>query len=120
MELTVVLVIVVALGFDFLNGVHDASNSIATVVATRVLSPRQAVMWAAFFNFAAFLVLLGGVSDGAFPVSGPISAIVASAVVGVVMLVVYLGALAILRSRDLETGVAPLLNRVAGRSRADS
>jgi PiT family inorganic phosphate transporter len=56
MELTVVLVIVVALGFDFVNGFHDAANSIATVVSTRVLSPRQAVMWAAFFNFAAFLV----------------------------------------------------------------
>src|SRR5919108_5346160 len=56
MELTVVAVIVVALGFDFVNGFHDAANSIATVVATRVLTPRQAVVWAAFFNFAAFLV----------------------------------------------------------------
>ncbi|MSO78384.1 MAG: inorganic phosphate transporter, partial [Acidimicrobiia bacterium] len=43
-------------GFDFVNGFHDAANSIATVVSTRVLSPRLAVMWAAFFNFAAFLV----------------------------------------------------------------
>jgi len=49
-------VIAVALGFDFVNGFHDAANSIATVVATRVLSPRLAVAWAAFFNFAAFLV----------------------------------------------------------------
>jgi len=56
MELTVVLVIAVALGFDYVNGFHDAANSIATVVSTRVLSPRQAVLWAAFFNFAAFLV----------------------------------------------------------------
>jgi inorganic phosphate transporter, PiT family len=56
MELTVVAVIVVALGFDFVNGFHDAANSIATVVSTRVLSPRHAVAWAAFFNFAAFLV----------------------------------------------------------------
>ncbi|HEY8525658.1 MAG TPA: inorganic phosphate transporter [Acidimicrobiales bacterium] len=56
MELTVLLVIAVALGFDFVNGFHDAANSIATVVSTRVLSPRVAVMWAAFFNFAAFLV----------------------------------------------------------------
>jgi PiT family inorganic phosphate transporter len=55
-ELAVVLVIAVALAFDFLNGVHDASNSIATVVSTRVLSPRLAVIWAAFFNFAAFVV----------------------------------------------------------------
>ena len=49
-------VVLVALGFDFVNGFHDAANSIATVVSTRVLSPRLAVMWAAFFNFAAFLV----------------------------------------------------------------
>jgi PiT family inorganic phosphate transporter len=56
MELTVILVIAVALGFDYVNGFHDAANSIATVVSTRVLSPRQAVVWAAFFNFAAFLV----------------------------------------------------------------
>src|SRR5438876_8828931 len=52
----VVLVVIVALAFDFMNGFHDAANSIATVVSTRVLSPRLAVLWAAFFNFvAAFL-----------------------------------------------------------------
>ena len=45
----------VALFFDFLNGLHDAANSIATVVSTRVLSPQMAVLWAAFFNFIAFL-----------------------------------------------------------------
>lgn len=48
--------IVVALAFDFLNGLHDAANSIATIVSTRVLRPRYAVLWAAFFNFIAFLV----------------------------------------------------------------
>ncbi len=48
--------IVVALAFDFLNGLHDAANSIATIVSTRVLRPRYAVAWAAFFNFVAFLV----------------------------------------------------------------
>src|SRR5262245_37383797 len=47
--------IVVALAFDFINGLHDAANSIATIVSTRVLRPRYAVMWAAFFNFIAFL-----------------------------------------------------------------
>jgi PiT family inorganic phosphate transporter len=47
--------IFVALAFDFLNGLHDAANSIATIVSTRVLKPRYAVMWAAFFNFIAFL-----------------------------------------------------------------
>jgi PiT family inorganic phosphate transporter len=48
-------IIVLALVFDFVNGLHDAANSIATVVSTRVLSPRAAVVWAAFFNFIAFL-----------------------------------------------------------------
>jgi PiT family inorganic phosphate transporter len=48
--------ITVALAFDFLNGLHDSANSIATVVSTRVLRPRYAVMWAAFFNFIAFLL----------------------------------------------------------------
>src|SRR5687768_15038520 len=56
MSVGLVIVILVALGFDFVNGFHDAANSIATVVSTRVLSPRAAVAWAAFFNFAAFLV----------------------------------------------------------------
>src|SRR5215210_6669691 len=49
-------VIAIAFAFDFTNGMHDAANSIATVVATRVLSPRFAVIWAAVFNFIAFLV----------------------------------------------------------------
>jgi PiT family inorganic phosphate transporter len=52
----IILLIAVALLFDFLNGLHDAANSIATIVSTRVLSPRYAVAWAAFFNFVAFLV----------------------------------------------------------------
>src|SRR6266481_969758 len=49
----VVFIVVVALVFDFINGFHDAANSIATVVSTRVLTPLQAVVWAAFFNFVA-------------------------------------------------------------------
>ncbi|MEW6702520.1 MAG: inorganic phosphate transporter [Bacteroidota bacterium] len=56
MTIAVVLLILLALTFDFLNGFHDAANSVATVVSTRVLSPRYAVIWAAFFNFIAFLV----------------------------------------------------------------
>src|SRR5580698_8812581 len=48
--------IVVALAFDFLNGLHDTANSIATLVSTRMLRPRYAVIWAAFFNFIAFLI----------------------------------------------------------------
>ena len=51
-----VLLIVVALAFDFMNGFHDAANAIATIVSTRVLRPQWAVAWAAFFNFIAFLV----------------------------------------------------------------
>jgi inorganic phosphate transporter, PiT family len=52
--LAVWLLVLLALAFDFTNGIHDAANSIATVVSTRVLSPRMAVCWAAFFNFVAF------------------------------------------------------------------
>ncbi len=52
-----VAIILVALVFDFLNGFHDAANSIATVVSTRVLSPQVAVVWAAFFNFVAAFLL---------------------------------------------------------------
>jgi PiT family inorganic phosphate transporter len=55
-ELGAIVVILLALAFDFTNGFHDAANSIATVVSTRVLSPRYAVIWAAFFNFVAFLI----------------------------------------------------------------
>src|SRR5438477_4071492 len=50
------LIILIALVFDYINGFHDAANSIATVVATRVLTTFQAVLWAAFFNFAAAFV----------------------------------------------------------------
>ena len=56
MTIAVILLIILALFFDFLNGFHDAANSVATIVSTRVLSPRYAVIWAAFFNFIAFLV----------------------------------------------------------------
>jgi len=52
---TIVALIAVALAFDFMNGFHDAANSIATIVSTRVLRPHYAVAWAAFFNFVAFL-----------------------------------------------------------------
>lgn len=55
MTLAILFLIFLALTFDFLNGFHDSANSIATIVSTRVLSPRYAVIWAAFFNFIAFL-----------------------------------------------------------------
>jgi len=55
--LLLIITVLVALTFDFLNGFHDAANSIATVVSTRVLSPKLAVVWAAFFNFVAAFIL---------------------------------------------------------------
>lgn len=58
----IIFIIVVALVFDFLNGFHDAANSIATVVSTRVLTPTQAVIWAAFFNFIAAFTFGTGVA----------------------------------------------------------
>src|SRR6187200_2344952 len=51
-----VIIIIFALVFDFINGFHDAANSIATIVSTKVLTPFQAVLWAAIFNFAAFFI----------------------------------------------------------------
>ena len=63
MEIGAIIVILFALAFDFTNGFHDAANSIATVVSTRVLSPRFAVIWAAFFNFVAFLIFSTPVAD---------------------------------------------------------
>jgi PiT family inorganic phosphate transporter len=59
----IIPIIAIALFFDFTNGMHDAANSISTIVSTRVLSPRQAVLWAAFFNFIAFLVFHTGVAS---------------------------------------------------------
>src|SRR6478672_11881439 len=56
LSLAVWLLIALALAFDYLNGMHDAANSIATIVSTRVLSPQWAVLWAAFFNFVAFVI----------------------------------------------------------------
>jgi len=86
--LTLVLVILLALAFDYINGFHDAANSIATVVSTRVLSPRFAVLWAAFFNFVAFLVfnthVAGNIAKG---VDGHVVTLplVAAALVGAVV-----------------------------------
>src|ERR1700755_1770917 len=51
-----IVIIVLALIFDYINGFHDAANSIATIVSTKVLTPLQAVVWAAFFNFVAFFI----------------------------------------------------------------
>jgi PiT family inorganic phosphate transporter len=58
-----IIIIILALVFDYINGFHDAANSIATIVATKVLTPFQAVVWAAFFNFLAYWVFGFGVAD---------------------------------------------------------
>jgi PiT family inorganic phosphate transporter len=62
-SVVLILLIFVALAFDLINGMHDAANSIATVVSTRVLRPHYAVMWAAFFNFAAYFVFESHVAN---------------------------------------------------------
>ena len=60
MELPILLIIIIVLAliFDYINGFHDAANSIATIVSTKVLTPFQAVLWAAVWNFAAFFVAM--------------------------------------------------------------
>ena len=62
-SLLVVITIAIALSFDVINGFHDAANSIATVVSTRVLKPQTAVLWAAFFNFVAMFLFAPKVAD---------------------------------------------------------
>jgi PiT family inorganic phosphate transporter len=83
-----VAIIALALAFDFINGFHDAANSIATVVSTRVLSPRAAVVWAAFFNFVAFLVfeprVASNISKGIDPAVVTLT-IVAAGLVGAIV-----------------------------------
>ena len=62
--MTLLLIIIgLALIFDFINGFHDAANSIATIVSTKVLTPFQAVVWAAFFNFLAFWLFELNIAD---------------------------------------------------------
>src|SRR6201995_3599937 len=56
MSTLLIVIIVLAVIFDFINGFHDAANSIATIVSTKVLTPFQAVVWAAFFNFMAYFI----------------------------------------------------------------
>src|SRR6476660_9659842 len=86
MSVALVIVVLVALAFDFVNGFHDAANSIATVVSTRVLSPRMAVAWAAFFNFVAFvffpLHVANTIGQGIIDPSIVDNTVVASALIG--------------------------------------
>ena len=89
LSLEIWVIIVAALAFDFINGFHDAANSIATVVSTRVLSPRVAVAWAAFFNFAAFSVfgvhVARTVGKGVVDPSAVTPAIILAGVVGAIL-----------------------------------
>ncbi len=84
-----IITILVALSFDFLNGFHDAANSIATVVSTRVLSPKLAVVWAAFFNFVAAFFLGTAVAktigQGMIEVSAITQYVVISGLVGAIV-----------------------------------
>ncbi len=97
--MTVIIIIIgVALIFDFVNGMHDAANSIATVVSTRVLSPRWAVIWAAFFNFIAFLFfglhVANTIGKGIVHPEAINTVVIASALVGAItwdILTWYLG-----------------------------
>jgi inorganic phosphate transporter, PiT family len=83
-----VAIIVLALVFDYINGFHDAANSIATVVSTRVLSPRAAVVWAAFFNFVAFLFfeakVAGNIAKGVDPAAASLT-LVGAGLVGAII-----------------------------------
>jgi PiT family inorganic phosphate transporter len=85
----VVLVIVVALVFDYINGFHDAANSIATVVSTRVLTPGKAVIWAAFFNFVAAFVfgtaVAKTVGSGMIDITIVTSAVILAGLIGAIV-----------------------------------
>jgi PiT family inorganic phosphate transporter len=87
--IVVVLIIGVALVFDFINGFHDSANSIATIVSTRVLSPKYAVAWAAFFNFVAAFVLglqvAGTIAAKIIDPAAATNAVVFSALMGAII-----------------------------------
>src|SRR6266481_6737481 len=87
--LIVVALIAVALSFDYINGFHDAANSIATVVSTRVLSPLQAVIWAAFFNFVAAFTFGTAVAktigNGMIDISAVTSAVIFGGLIGAIV-----------------------------------
>jgi PiT family inorganic phosphate transporter len=86
MDLWIIFLVALALAFDFLNGFHDSANSIATIVSTRVLTPRQAVVWAAFFNFIAFLFfglhVAGTIGKGIIDISVMDSRIIFATLIG--------------------------------------
>lgn len=84
----VYFIIFIALIFDFTNGMHDAANSISTIVSTRVLTPRQAVVWAAFFNFAAFMIfsttVASTIGKGMVDITAINTAVILAGIVGAI------------------------------------
>jgi len=118
-------IIALALIFDFINGFHDAANSIATIVSTRVMSPRMAVLWAAFFNFVAFLVfdthVAGNIAKGVVP-SVVTLTLVASGLIGAIVwnLVTWYYGLPSSSSHALLGGLAGAAITKAGFSSLDS
>src|SRR5215204_4493965 len=87
--LAVATLIVVALLFDYINGFHDAANSIATVVSTRVLTPGKAVIWAAFFNFiAAFTfgtAVASTIGKGMIDITAVTTAVILAGLIGAIV-----------------------------------
>jgi PiT family inorganic phosphate transporter len=85
----IAFIIALALLFDFTNGMHDAANSVATIVSTRVLKPQQAVLWAAFFNFIAFLIfgttVANTIGKGMIDVNTVTPAVVLAGVCGAIL-----------------------------------
>ncbi|HEX3598064.1 MAG TPA: inorganic phosphate transporter [Polyangiaceae bacterium] len=120
-----VAIICLALAFDFINGFHDAANSIATVVSTRVLSPRWAVLWAAGFNFVAFLFfetkVAGNIAKGVDPHVVTLT-LVAAGLVGAIIwdLLTWWWALPTSSSHALLGGLAGAAIVKAGPSSLDS
>jgi PiT family inorganic phosphate transporter len=88
LPLLVIFVIILSLVFDYTNGMHDAANSISTIVSTRVLSPRLAVLWAAFFNFVAFLIfgtaVASTIGKGMIDISTVTPTVILAGVVGAI------------------------------------
>src|SRR5713226_5342224 len=87
--LLVIFIVALALGFDFINGFHDAANSVATIVSTRVLSPTQAVIWAAFFNFVAAFgfgtAVAKTIGNGMIELSAVTFAVIFSGLIGAIV-----------------------------------
>src|SRR6476646_2634614 len=104
--------VLVALIFDYINGFHDAANSIATIVSTRVLTPSQAVIWAAFFNFVAAFVFGTGVAktigSGLVDTSTVNTYVVFSGLMGAIVwnIITWLLALPTSSSHALVSGIA--------------